>query len=99
MADYVNGLVGMAVLWSSWLTYAEVVSYLLLEPDHGVADCRAPGDAWASDGPQMVELCSGVGGCGASIPISSVGLLLGKPDFWCTWLWVLKFPKVVAGPL
>ena len=46
-----------------------------------------------------VELCSGVGGCGASIPISSVGLILGKPDFWCTWLWVLKFPKVVAGPL
>ena len=76
MADYVNGLVGMAGPWSSWLTYAEVVSYWLLEPDHGVADCRAPGGAWASDGPQMVELCSGVGGCGASIPISSVGLLL-----------------------
>ena len=39
MADYVNGLVGMAGPWSSWLTYAEVVSSWLLEPDHGVADC------------------------------------------------------------
>ena len=39
VADYVNGLVGMAGPWSSWLTYAEVVSYWLLEPDHGVADC------------------------------------------------------------
>lgn len=39
MADYVSGLVGMAGSWSSWLTYAETVSYWLLKPDHGVADC------------------------------------------------------------
>ena len=39
VADYVSGLIGMAGSWSSWLTYAEVVSCWLLEPDHGVADC------------------------------------------------------------